>query len=392
MRFAWPNARLRKPVAAQRIALLQNVCPDYRQEPFSLLRDHWGERFEILAGRVSFDPTARTQVELPDCLRIIRNYFFFKRRLLWQHGAIRKILAADVAILELNPRNLTTWTALVARGVMSRHTVLWGHAWPRQGPDASTDRLRHWMRSLPDVLLLYTETQRVELSSIMPNARIYTAPNALYHEDEMSATTNGTPTDIVFVGRLVPAKKPLLLFDAFARAVASGLPPSYNLLFAGDGPERSKIEASLEEAPELRKRVTMLGHVPSAQVRDIYRSALVSVSPGYVGLSITQSFSFGVPMIVARDEPHAPEIEAAVDGKNAVFVPSCAPDALAEAILKFAKDSSIWLDRREDIVLDCAARYTVEKMAQGIIAAAEANMPPSDEYDRGDAPRELAGR
>ncbi|MFZ1155515.1 MAG: glycosyltransferase [Solirubrobacteraceae bacterium] len=360
-------------MAERRIILLQNVCPDYRQEPFSLLREHWGDQLEIYAGLVSFDPTARTQVELPGCLQIIRNYFFFNRRLLWQHGVIRKVIASDVAILELNPRNLTTWTILFARRVLRRYTVVWGHAWPREGPGASTDRLRHRMRRLANVLLVYTETQRLELLSLMPNAQIYAAPNALYRRDEMSATTTDTPTNIVFVGRLIPSKKPTLLLEGFARAVARGLQPDYNLVFAGDGPERSKIEATLEEMPELCKRVTLLGQIPSSQVQDIYRNAIVSVSPGYVGLSITQSFSFGVPMIIARDEPHAPEIEAAVDGSNSVFVPSNAPEALADAILEVVDQSTSWLGQRESIVLDCSARYTVEKMAEGIITAAESD-------------------
>jgi glycosyltransferase involved in cell wall biosynthesis len=173
----------------------------------------------------------------------------------------------------------------------------------------------------------------------------------------------------------------MLLLEGFARAVARGLPPDYNLIFAGEGPERSKIETAVNEMPELHKRVTLLGQIPSSQVQDIYRNALVSVSPGYVGLSITQSFSFGVPMIIARDEPHAPEIEAAVDGSNSVFVPSDAPEALADAILEITDQSADWLSRRDSIVLDCAARYTVEKMAEGIITAAEANMPGSQARD-----------
>lgn len=48
-------------------------------------------------------------------------------------------------------------------------------------------------------------------------------------------------------------------------------------------------------------------------IYDVYANALVSVSPGYVGLSLTQSLSFGVPMLIAIDEAHVPEIDAALD-------------------------------------------------------------------------------
>ncbi len=368
------QTHLQRPAADQHIILLQSVCPDYRQEPFSLLRSHWGERFEILAGNVSFDPTICTQAKLPGCLQIVKNHFLFNRRLLWQRGVIRKVIASDIAILELNPRNLSTWLALLLRRILRRYTVVWGHAWPRKGPDSSTDWLRQGMRHLADTVLVYTDTQRLELQRLMPKARIYTAPNALYRRSQMSAAINNIPTNIVFVGRLVPSKKPLLLLESFARAVARGLPPNYILIFAGEGPERGKIEATLNKSPSLQARVTLLGQVSPSAVQHIYRTALFSVSPGYVGLSITQSFSFGVPMIIARDEPHAPEIEAAVEGSNAIFVPSDAPDALASAILNAVGQSADWLNRRDSIVLDCAARYTVEKMAEGIIKAAEARM------------------
>jgi glycosyltransferase involved in cell wall biosynthesis len=376
-RWDWLGIRLRRPIAEPSITLLQNVCPNYRQEPFSLLCAHWGKRFEILAGRLSFDPTASTEVDLPGCLQLVENRFLFRRRLLWQRKAMRKLIASDVAILELNPRNLTTWLPLIVRRVLQRYTVVWGHAWPRDGRGANTDWLRNGMRRLADSLLVYTDTQRLELLSLMPSAKVYVAPNSLYRRNQMSAAIDGLATNIVFVGRLVPAKKPLLLLESFARAIARDLPPNYNLVFAGDGPEREQIEVILSERPILRGRVTLLGHISPSEVQHIYRTALVSVSPGYVGLSITQSFSFGVPMIVARDEPHAPEIEAAVDGVNAILVPSDAPDALADALLDVVGRSADWLGRREGIARDCAARYTVEKMVEGIIAAAEACMLPS---------------
>lgn len=372
------HATLRRSAAEQRIVLLQNVCPNYRQETFSLLQAHWGDRFEILAGNLSFDPTASTEVELPGCLHVIENQFFLNRRLLWQSSVMRKLVASDVAILELNPRNLSSWLALVLRRILGRYTVAWGHAWPREGPEANTDWFRNLMRRLASALLVYTDTQRLELLRLMPTAHVYAAPNALYCRDQMSASTDDLPTNIVFVGRLVPSKKPLLLLEGFASAVARGLPSNYNLIFAGEGPDRGKLESALNESPALQGRVTLLGQVPPSKVQEIYRGALVSVSPGYVGLSVTQSFSFGVPMIIARDEPHAPEIEAAKEGKNAIFVLSDMPDALAEAILNVAEQSTGWLNRRDAIVRDCAARYTVEQMAEGIITAAEAGISPEN--------------
>ena len=44
-------------------------------------------------------------------------------------------------------------------------------------------------------------------------------------------------------------------------------------------------------------------------LRQFYSKAFCSASPAFAGLGLTQSLGFGVPMVVADDEPHSPEIE-----------------------------------------------------------------------------------
>ncbi len=352
------------------VVLQQSTFPDYRQETLALLCEHWGNSIQILVGRVSFDPTTQTSITLGDRVRFVDNRYLFSRRLLWQRGVLRSLVTAEVAIVELNPRILSVWLVLVFRKILRRHTVLWGHVWSRSGPTSRTNWLRARMRELADTLLVYTDTQRQELIEIMPDARVIVAPNAMYRYAEIHTSISATPSNIIYVGRLIPSKKPLLLLNAYRMATEHGLSQDCDLVFVGDGPERSSIEDIIKSDPKLREHVAILGHVQPSSVRDIYSTALVSASPGYVGLSATQSFSFGVPMIIARDEPHAPEVEAARVGFNALFVPSDDCEALASAILTITQDRQQWITKREDIARDCASRYTVEKMAQGIIEAA----------------------
>ncbi len=355
----------------EKIVLQQSVVPEYRKEPFSLLRDHWGTTFVILAGTTSFEPTMHTEVTLSGTLRIVPNRFVLGRRLLWQADTLRELVTSRVAIVELNPRNISVWLALIIRRITRRRSVLWGHAWPRSGPNSQTDWLRQRMRVLGDTIVVYTEGQRDELLKRMPEARIIAAPNALYRCAQLDATATESPRQILFVGRLISAKKPRLLLDAFSLAVERGLPGDYTLTFAGDGPERSVIESILDSRESLRTRVSLLGHVSPSKMQGLYRNTLVSVSPGYVGLSITQSFSFGVPMIIARDEPHSPEIEAAVEGINSVFFPSDDLYGLADAILAITSRSAMWRECRDAIVRHCASSYTAEKMAAGVIDAVD---------------------
>ena len=109
-----------------------------------------------------------------------------------------------------------------------------------------------------------------------------------------------------------------------------------------------------------------MGYEP---LRAVYDTALCSVSPGYVGLSLIQSLWFGVPAIIARDEPHSPEIEAALEGHNAVIVESDSVSAMRDALLQVAGHRDDWVARRPAIASACVARYAVESMVASIASA-----------------------
>jgi glycosyltransferase involved in cell wall biosynthesis len=285
---------------------------------------------------------------------------------------VRQLVRMDVAIVEFNPRILSTWAILIVRRLMRRHTVLWGHAWSRSGPASPTDVLREMMRRLTTVVLVYTEQQRDQLMSKMPDARIVAAPNALYPRDEIAACrTHERPATVLYSGRMVRSKKPGLLVEAYLMAVEAGLPSDMELVMVGAGPERAGAQ-KMADGHRSGDRVSFLGHVPATDMAAHYGRALISASPGYVGLSLIQSLSFGVPMLIARDEPHSPEIEAARPGTNAILVASDAPEEWRDALLAIADARDAWDARREAIAADCRDRYCVELMVQRIVEAAGA--------------------
>ncbi|MBK7625574.1 MAG: glycosyltransferase family 4 protein [Kineosporiaceae bacterium] len=121
-----------------------------------------------------------------------------------------------------------------------------------------------------------------------------------------------------------PAKKVELLLHAFALSSLST--DGFTLVLVGGGsllPELKHLSRELG----IEKSVHFAGTTYDVdRLRDIYAHAACSVSPGYVGLSLTQSAGFGVPMAVARDEPHSPEIELAKLGVVEYFERDSAVD------------------------------------------------------------------
>jgi glycosyltransferase involved in cell wall biosynthesis len=184
---------------------------------------------------------------------------------------------------------------------------------------------------------------------------------------------------VLYVGRFVPEKKVDVLLRGFEEAYAKN--SSIRLALVGDGPGRKSME-SLARRLGIREVVEFSGWVADAEeLFKLYSRSYCSVSPGFVGLSLTQSAGFGVPMIVSRDEPHSPEIELASEGAVRWFETDV-PSSLAQALLDAwqARDAlplrglSTWVQRH----------YSAEAMADGLFRALLAvgsppggSMPPS---------------
>ena len=74
-------------------------------------------------------------------------------------------------------------------------------------------------------------------------------------------------------------------------------------------------------------------------------------------------------MIIARDEPHAPEIEAARPGFNVLMCDSANAASLADALGPVSDQRAVWFERAEAISTDCANRYSIERMVDGFVSA-----------------------
>jgi glycosyltransferase involved in cell wall biosynthesis len=348
---------------APRIVLCQTAVPDYRQAFLEVLLSRLGPQFRVYAGEEYFDRSTKTRIRIGDALSPLRNRFLFGRRLLWQSGSLAAARGANVAILEFNPRILSVWLLLIWRSLRNRPTLLWGHAWSRSGRASRTEPVRRAMRRLAKGVIVYTRTQQRELSECDTPGRVFVAPNALYLAEFIQPAEPPSPPDsILYVGRLVPAKKPEVLLEAFLR-IHQELPTGTRLVIVGQGPLLSPMRDRASEVPEAR--VEFLGHVSDVDaLRRLYGRAIVAVSPGFVGLSITQSLGFGVPMLISRDEPHAPEIEAARHGWNAFMYAPSSPESLARALLQTALNGGWGWASRADISADCRNRYSAEALAR----------------------------
>ncbi|MEC8333403.1 MAG: glycosyltransferase [Verrucomicrobiota bacterium] len=351
------------------ISLQQTIIPDYRMGLFCLLRSKWGNAFQIYAGDEDFGGSPVSTKDAWQHFQQVKNSFLFSGRFLWQGSCFGQLLSSDVTILNANMRILSNTIILLLRKICGRRTILWGHSQGRSSAAAAIKGL--YLRQC-DGFLAYTETQALQLREEYPFLKVWVAANSCVHVQDCTPVEAllDEVDSILYVGRLVESKKVRLLLEGFIIARNNKqFPKSIRLFFIGDGPERSELEA-LTAAAGLDDCVEFVGHVSNTtKLRKYYSRAICTVSPGYVGLSATQSFSFGIPMVIARDEFHSPEIEACKEGFNAEFFESDDPQSLADSLLSAVLSKNRTISNRKNLSDWTASHYSFEVMQEAFMEA-----------------------
>ncbi|RVU37457.1 glycosyltransferase family 1 protein [Rheinheimera riviphila] len=284
---------------------------------------------------------------------------------------LQDLTANSTRVVELNPRCVTSWLSLLFSKVLRRgRTVVWGHLLNRAG-EVKTLSARQLMLQLASGALFYTHGQQQAFLATKLGKKVISgfAPNSVVYASQVQAFTN-VGHDFIYVGRLVTDKKPLLLVRAFVRACELGLTQS-QLHIVGTGELAEQVKQIVEQSP-VAARIHLYGHNNDYDfLAGLYQKSVCSVSPGYVGLSVTQSFSFGRPMLISKDEPHAPEIEAFKPGENGHFFETDQAEALALQLLVMYQQREFWAEQAPAMATLVRDNYTYEAMAKGYLELIE---------------------
>lgn len=355
-----------------KIFIIQAVAPDYRMGLFKILLQR--RNVTLICGEQYFS-SVKSDLSVFDEPQVNKsnNIYLFYRKCLIQvwPGYLRTLFSHSIRVVELNPRCVTSWLSLLSSWSLKRgKTVVWGHLLNRAG-EQKRFSARGMMLKLANGAMFYTKGQMDAFKSAASNTGKICgyAPNAVVYADQVTHFTEAGK-DFLYVGRLVEEKKPLVLLDAFLLACERGLTDSC-LHFVGAGNQVEQLKTRLARS-SFRDRVLLHGHNNSYDfLHDLYKKAVCSVSPGYVGLAITQSLSFGRPMLISEHEPHAPEIEAFRAGENGRFFRTDDPEDLSRHLLTFYLEREFWAAKSAEMSEQVLENYTYEAMAHGYLALIE---------------------
>jgi glycosyltransferase involved in cell wall biosynthesis len=156
---------------------------------------------------------------------------------------------------------------------------------------------------------------------------------------------------LLFVGTIEPRKNLLTLLEA-ARILVDEHWDGELLLAGASGPKDHEFKNAVRQL-DLRHRVRMLGYVPPADLRTIYRRARGLVNPSIwegFGLPPLEAMACGIPVIVSEVPAHRE-----VAGDAAYFVDPKDPTSIARGI------EQVWTDvrLREQLIAAGSQRVTL---------------------------------
>jgi glycosyltransferase involved in cell wall biosynthesis len=284
-----------------KVCLQQRVLPDYRAPFVEALAGRCDAGLSLFAGTPRPDELIRTAGSLTHArwTRAENRQLFGGRLALYTQPGLLEWLARekpDVLVLEANPRYLSNLTARRWMHAIGKPVVGWGLGAP---PACG---VRAWFRRNYldgfDALVAYSTLGAAQYRALgFPSERVFVAPNAATPAPRQMPERQprrGRPLRLLFVGRLQERKRLDLLFEA-----CRDLDPRPEILIAGDGPDRSRLETLAADTP---CEVSFLGDLRGEALDAAYARADLFVLPGTGGLALQQALAAGLPAIAAQGD------------------------------------------------------------------------------------------
>ncbi len=162
-------------------------------------------------------------------------------------------------------------------------------------------------------------------------------PNPVFLTGEIPAAAPEREKTVVSVGRLANLQK---RYDVMLKAFAifSRQHPQYRLKLYGDGPDEENIRQWIREL-EIQDRVELMG-VAKKPMAQIVNSGMFLITSDFEGISnaLLEAMAVGLPCVSTDHTPGGARL-LITHGENGLLAPMGNPEALAQAMCRFAEDS-----------------------------------------------------
>jgi glycosyltransferase involved in cell wall biosynthesis len=213
-----------------------------------------------------------------------------------------------------------------------------------RGPSLYKIWTRLLVRMTDAILLLSTEEMEI-WKTFEPRGNYYRVDNPFVADAKRRANivpdTLAEPNSkltLLYAGRLIQSKGIFDVLDAMTIIVDQ---LDCHLLIAGDGENRDEIGSRIDRL-NLRRCVTLLGYLNSADLANVYRSGSIFILPTYFGegfpFAILEAMSYGLPVITTSIRGSRDHLQ---EGVHALFVQPQDPPGIAREVIRLARNPSL---------------------------------------------------
>jgi len=343
-----------------KVLLIQQVIPSYRLPIFNLLAEQVDLTVAFESGAAPKNALFQTkQVKTDRIPRLGKVY----------RGGLKRLTSGyDVVINSID----TPAYAVKRLGRLKRKgfgLVHWGigvsasYSSTFDAADADASFYESVLRE-SDACLFYSDYPVKKYAAQGWDAeKLFVAPNTVLVQRDETPRARDT---LLFLGSLYPQKGFDELLEQYALAVSenSHVP---KLVIIGDGSEKSRIEAWIEEKL-LQERITLTGAIFDDAVLGRYFAAAVAcVSPNQAGLTVLKSMGCGVPYITRRDAITGGELFNITHGVNGVLYDR--PEELKGILLDLTEHPETYMLYGKNARAHYEANRKPEDMLAGFLAA-----------------------
>ncbi|MBG6131708.1 glycosyltransferase involved in cell wall biosynthesis [Aquimarina sp. EL_43] len=245
---------------------------------------------------------------------------------------------------------------------------IWWGAWITDNKLAN--KIRLYLTNKKHNSILYTEDAKESFVKLGVNKnKLFVANNTFDVGKRKKCYLHENKNSILFVGSLNERKENDVLIKAF-NSIKNEIRKDINLVFVGDGKEEDYLKALVQEL-QLNERVIFIGRINDAdRLIDFYKEAIVSVSFGQAGLSVLQSFGFGVPFVTKRNAISGGEKTNIKHGENGFFSEDNIT-SLESILIRLINDIE-YSRKLGKFAYEYYTNFcTIENMAKGMVSAIE---------------------
>lgn len=320
-----------------KVVIIKTLLKQYRVALFDKLYDELKKKdIELLVmyGKSDSNHSSRNDnIELTrKPYKKIKNFYFFKERLLLQWPGIKNLIDTDLLIIVNANRNIINFFFLIFKKIFFFKIALWGHARNNQSQRKNFfDLIKKKIVVLPDYWFSYSNIEYNYLKKLGYKTNnisiINNAIDTISFSNEISEVTEKQLNHVrkkfniskkdkigLYCGSLYAEKRIKFLLDAAIRIHRSN--NNFKLIIIGSG-----LDAKLvRDFSSVHKFVIYVDSVFGLEKRIFFRLSDIFLNPGLTGLGILDAFSASLPFITMKDSLHSPEISYLKNNKNGFMV------------------------------------------------------------------------